>query len=253
MESRVVERSASSGASEASAAAEASKKVVVKRYVKYTFFKVAREWRLLSNEERDSLKQGFLRVISTRPPEAKLSFFSLVGIRGDSDFMILADSESIEPFQSLVSALLATSLGKYLEVPYSYLAMTRESPYLGTHRHEGQEGSEGSFQSRSKYLFVYPFVKKREWYRLPVVERRRIMADHFKIGHKYPSIKIHTAYSFGLDDQEFMLAFEGDDPSEFLALVEELRSSEASMYTQLETPIFTCLRATPDRMLQLLG
>jgi chlorite dismutase len=183
-----------------------------------------------------------------------MSFFSLVGIRGDSDFMIFADSEAIEPFQSLVSSLLATSLGKYLDIPYSYLAMTRESPYLGSHRREGQEGSAASsLHSHSKYLFVYPFVKKREWYGLPLIERRRIMADHFKIGHGYPDIKIHTAYSFGLDDQEFMLAFEGDDASEFLALVEELRSSEASRYTQLETPIFTCVRVKPERMLQLIG
>src|SRR2546425_529419 len=80
-----------------------------------------------------------------------------------------------------------------------------------------------------------------------------VMADHFRIGHKYPKIKINTGYSFGLDDQEFVLAFEGDDPSEFLALVEDLRGSEASMYTQLETPIFTCARVPPARMLDLLG
>jgi chlorite dismutase len=80
-----------------------------------------------------------------------------------------------------------------------------------------------------------------------------MMADHFKIGHKYPRIRINTGYSFGLDDQEFVLAFEGDDPSEFLALVEELRGSDASTYTQLETPIFTCRRVDAQSMLGLIG
>ena len=222
-----------------------------KGYLKYTFFKVAREWRSLERRAKEESKREFLQVLGDSPPAA-LSFFSLVGLRGDTDFMILADSAAIEPFQSLVAGLLSTKLGSYLDVPYSYLAMTRRSKYLGSHRQAGQEGTARG-NSASKFIFVYPFVKKREWYRLPFTERQRMMAEHFKIGHKYPSIRINTGYSFGLDDQEFVLAFEGDDPSEFLALVEDLRSSEASMYTQLETPIFTCRRVDPATMLSLLG
>ncbi len=170
--------------------------------------------------------------------------------------MILADSRSLEPFQELVSAVLATRLGRHLEIPYSYLAMTRPSHYTRSHKHPGQEGSvgdEGLPPKQAKYLFVYPFVKKRSWYGLPFAERQRIMGEHFKVGHKYPNIKINTGYSFGLDDQEFVLAFEGDEPAEFLALVEELRSTEASKYTELETPIFTCVRSDAVQLLRLLG
>lgn len=235
-------------------ATEAEKQVVVKRYLKYTFFKAAREWRFLKDGARESAREEFLGVLDRRSHDTALRFFSLVGIRGDTDFMILADSDSLESFQALISGLLSTQLGKYLDTPYSYLAMTRHSQYLGAHRHQGQEGTGSeAAESRSKYLFVYPFVKKREWYRLPFTERQRMMAEHFEIGRKYPRIKINTGYSFGLDDQEFMLGFEGDDPSEFLALVEELRSSDASMYTQLETPIFTCMRVDAKQMLELLG
>jgi chlorite dismutase len=100
---------------------------------------------------------------------------------------------------------------------------------------------------------VYPFVKKREWYFLPHEERRLAMAQHFKIGHKYPSIQIHTGYSFGLDDQEFVLAFETDKPADFSELVMELRSSEASRYTAIETPIFTCITMPINEILNLLG
>jgi chlorite dismutase len=174
-----------------------------------------------------------------------------VGFRADADFMVLLDSTSLDAHQELTARLLGTKMGRYLETPYSYLAMTRPSHYIGSHKHPGQEGT-AQEPPVCKFLFVYPFVKKREWYGLPFDERRRIMAEHFKIGHKYPAIKIHTGYSFGLDDQEFVLAFEGDDPSEFLALVEELRGSEASRYTELETPIFTCRRVEPARLLALL-
>jgi chlorite dismutase len=235
------------------ATTEPEKKVVVKRYLKYTFFKVDKGWRFLEREAQERGKQEFIEVLTRHSREINLSFFSLVGLRGDTDFMILGDSPTLDPFQSLVSELLSTQLGRHLETPYSYLAMTRRSPYLGTHRHPGQEGTgDERPESRLRYMFVYPFVKKREWYKLPFTERQRMMAEHFKIGHKYPRITINTGYSFGLDDQEFVLAFEGDDPSEFLALVEELRGSDASMYTQLETPIFTCLRVEPKRMLDLL-
>jgi len=224
-----------------------------KRFLKYTFFRVVREWRFQSPEQKAKMKDEFLSVLDEHAKRIGLQFFSLVGLRGDTDFMVLADSGDLEEFQRMVSELTATSLGRFLEIPYSYLAMTRRSHYLGSHRHAGQEGMARSAHAQSRYLFVYPFVKKREWYRLPFVERQRIMADHVRIGHKYPKIKINTGYSFGLDDQEFVLAFEGDDPSEFLALVEDLRGSEASTYTQLETPIFTCARVQPARMLDLLG
>ena len=228
-----------------------SKGTIDVRYFKYTFFKTAREWRSLDEATKGAFSKEFLQALS----DAKLdsSYFSLVGSRGDVDFMVLMESPNLEAFQSAISRLLSTGLGRYLEVPYSYLAMTKRSKYLGSHTHPGQEGEGRSGWTNSKYIFVYPFVKKREWYRLPFVERQRIMAEHFKVGHRYPTIKIHTGYSFGLDDQEFVLAFEGDDPSEFLALVEELRGSEASMYTQRETPIFTCKRVEPAAMLSLLG
>lgn len=221
------------------------------RFLKYTFFKAAREWRSLDEGSKKSCTREFLQALSEM--KSASSCFSLVGIRGEVDFMILMESPDVDSFQPAISCILATGLGRYLDVPYSYLAMTKKSHYLGSHTHPGQEGDGGGGWTNSKYLFVYPFIKKREWYRLPFVERQRMMAEHFKVGHKYPSIKIHTGYSFGLDDQEFVLAFEGDDPSEFLALVEELRGSEASMYTQVETPTFTCRRVDPATMVSLLG
>lgn len=225
---------------------------LVKRFLKYSFFKVAREWRFLGQSQKEEAVSEFLSALDRASGSLGLSFFSLVGTRADVDLLILAESDAIDAFQALISGLLSTRLGRYLEEPYSYLAMSRRSKYLGSHKHPGQEGNSEAGQSDSKYLFVYPFVKQRRWYGLPFVERQRIMAEHFKIGHKYPRIKINTGYSFGLDDQEFVLAFEGDDPAEFLALVEELRGSEASTYTQVETPIFTCFRVSAQNMLELV-
>ena len=103
------------------------------------------------------------------------------------------------------------------------------------------------------YLFVYPMAKTRAWYALPHDERQRIMNEHIAIGHRYHGITINTTYSYGLDDQEFVVAFEGDDPGEFLALVRELRDSESSAYTLFDTPMFTCRRMDAAQLLRDIG
>lgn len=223
-----------------------------RQFLKYTFFKLDPHWRRLSVEEKSSSKHEFATLVNDFAKRNVLKSYSLVGIRGDADFMLWTMAAQLEVFQDLTSHLLSSALGKYLEIPYSYLAMTRKSEYLGNHQHhEGDSLTKTSRESR--YLFVYPFIKKREWYFLPHEDRTKMMAQHFKIGHKYPSVQIHTGYSFGLDDQEFVLAFETDRPADFLDLVMELRSSEASRYTALETPIFTCINTEIDDILQLLG
>ena len=92
--------------------------------------------------------------------------------------------------------------------------MTRRSEYVARHRHAGQEGTTARARpGDARYFIVYPFVKTREWYLLPSEERQRMMNDHFRVGHNYPSVRIHTSYSFGLDDQEFVVAFDTDSPS----------------------------------------
>jgi chlorite dismutase len=224
-----------------------------RKVMRYVFFKAVREWRSLAEDEKKAGADEFLAVLDKYSKTLDLRCYSLVGTRADADFMIWVVAQDLGSVQDLASELLATGLGRRLDVAYSFLAMTRKSKYLGSHRHPGQEGAEDEPRRNAKYAFVYPLVKKREWYKVPFAERQRIMAEHFRIGHKYPAIKINTGYSFGLDDQEFVLAFEGDDPGEFLDLVEELRSSDASKYTERETPIFTCASVDPATMIRLLG
>jgi chlorite dismutase len=73
------------------------------------------------------------------------------------------------------------------------------------------------------------------------------------VGATYPTVKINTTYSFGLDDQEFVLAFETDEPSDFLDLVQELRGSVSSAYTLTDIPIFTCIASTARGMLESMA
>ena len=224
-------------------------------FVKYSFFKVDPEWRRLPEKERQDNKAQFAEVLGEFSDRVSMSSYSMVGTRGDADFLLWKVSEELEAINELMARVNHTDLARYLTMPYSYLAMTRRSPYIDDHKHEGQEGT-GSATMRiigRKYLFIYPFIKTHEWYQLPKEERQELMNEHFVIGHKYPDVKISTAYSFGLDDQEFVLGFETDDPSHFLDLVMDLRESKARPYTLVDTPIFSCIATPVEACLDDLG
>lgn len=233
--------------------AEAQNQQGRRDFVKHTFFKVAPEWRRLTPSEREHSKNQFAEVVAEFSDRIAIGSYSLAGTRGDADFLLWEISPTLEAITELQAQLNRTELAGFLDTPHSYLSMTRRSPYVDEHRHEGQEGNAAMRIIGRKYLFVYPFVKTHEWYQLSKEERQRLMNEHFVIGHRYPEVKISTAYSFGLDDQEFVLGFESDDPADFLDLVEELRGSKVRPYTERDTPIFTCVNKPLKACLDDLG
>ena len=148
----------------------------------------------------------------------------------------------------------ASRIGRYLSLPYSYLAMTKRSVYIDKHVHEGQEGRLRTVRpTDARYFFVYPFLKTREWFLLTKAARQGMMDEHIEVGHRFPSVKLNTTYSFGLDDQEWVVAFESDKPEDFLDLVMALRETEGSRYTLRDTPIFTCINKSLKEALDTLG
>ncbi len=223
-------------------------------FVRYCFYKVAPEWKRLDQGDKERSKAEYVAVLDELSQRMSISSYSLLGTRGDVDYMLWAISPTVELLDQLAAQTNRTELGKYLETPYSYLAMTRRSPYVDEHTHPGQDGTGDLVRTVGRpYLFVYPFVKTHDWYQLPQEERQSIMSEHFRIGHKYPSVKISTSYSFGLDDQEFMLGFETESPGDFLDLVMALRESQARPYTLRDTPIFTCIHKPLGECLDGLG
>lgn len=221
-----------------------------RKLMRYSFYQVEPGWRRLADEERSIHKKELAETVAGASIEVHP--YSTVGLREDSDLALWQIADGPEGLQEFQAALNATALGRYLVPTHSYLAMTRKSAYLKGHKHEGQEFNMPAGPKGSKYLFVYPMDKLRSWYRLPFEDRRKIMGEHFKIGHRYPEVAIHTGYSFGIDDQEFVVAFEGNSLGEFLDLVEELRGSESSAYTARDVPIFTCVNLPITQILNQL-
>lgn len=212
-----------------------------RQVVRYAFYRLDPAWRRLPADRQAAAKMEFGRTIEGFGGHLLLRPYGLVGMRGDCDFLLWQVAEDLDALVALQTALNRTDFGAYLSIPYSYLAMTRRSIYEFP-EDDGHQSRLVIRPSDAKYLFVYPFVKTRAWYSLPKPERQRMMDEHVRVGRKYPSIRLNTTYSYGLDDQEFVVAFEGDHPSEFLDLVMELRESEASSYTLRDTPTLTCVQ-----------
>ena len=213
--------------------------------MKYTFLKVDPAWRRLSADQRETDKRELLAACEDFAEDHLLRAFSLVGTRGDADMMLLSQAVNLDHIHEFHVVLGQSGLMKWCSIPYSFLAMTKESEYSDESRLEVRP-------AHGKYLFVYPFVKTRAWYALDAKERWRIMQEHIKVGKEYPSVDLNTSYSFGLDDQEFVVAFETDEPSDFLDLVQRLRTTESSSFTLRDTPTFTCISASVERALNAL-
>jgi len=225
-----------------------------RQFVNFMFFKVDRAFRRESAEVKAEAKRELGEIVRRYTGPLMILPYSTAGLKAGVDFMLWRIGFDIEPFQQMAADLNRSLLGRWLDVPFSYLSMTKHSQYVDEHVHDGQEGRRLRIVPGKKpLLFVYPFVKTRDWYLLPMPERQRIMNEHIAIGHKYPRVKINTTYSFGLDDQDFVVAFEADSAAEFLDLVQDLRETESSKYTVRDTPMYTCRRSTIEEILETIG
>ena len=231
---------------------EATEEKLPAQYINYIFFKLDPEWRRLAQAERERGKKEFLAAVEEHGGSMLLRSFSLMGLRSDADFMLWRIGYNLEAFEAMTAALFKSGLGKYLNTAYSYFALSRRSIYVGEHT-PGFESRTHIVPGEAEYLFVYPFVKTRAWYRLPIEERQRMMNEHMQVGRKHYPVKNNTGYCFGIDDYEFILSFEAESPEKFQDLMMELRESEASAYTELDTPIFTCRRKPLEEIFEFLG
>ena len=161
--------------------------------------------------------------------------------------LLFQSAPSVETFHTTAAEINRTEAAAHFDQPHSYLSLRRKTRY----KHGG--GNPEVEQKDKRYFIVYPMTKTRPWYGLSLEERQDMMNDHFRIGHGYPGVTINTTYSFGIDDPEFVVAFETDDPSEFVSLVMDLREVPGSQFTESETPIFTTIRMSLSEALQAIG
>ena len=224
-----------------------------RQMVGFSFYRLDPAWRRLPQTARTKQGGELQAVIIAHAKRQMLLTYSLAGLKADVDFMIWRVGAQVEDVQAIAAAIAQTAMGGYLSASYAYLSMTKRSVYVDKLDPDHPDKRRFITPARSKYLFVYPFVKTTEWYQLPFAERQAMMDEHIVLGNKYPSVKLHTTYAFGLDDPEFLLAFETDVPKDFLDLVMAMRETKGRPYTLRDTPIFTCVLKPFPEILRELG
>lgn len=224
-----------------------------RQFVHFSFYKLDPAWRRLRADTQQSGREQLRGVIEDHAELFAVRAYSTMGVRADADFMLWKVSERLEDFQELATAIASTAMGAHLHTPYAYLSMTRRSQYVKGEGRSMHKRGRIMWNPDSRYLLIYPMVKTRPWYQMSKPARQGIMNEHIATGHRFPTVKINTTYSYGIDDQEFVVAFETDFVGDFLDLMMTLRETEASMYTERDTPIFTCTSVSVADALRMLG
>ena len=219
----------------------------VRQYMRFGFYRFAESWRHLDDRARREALEELVSVLADRVTPWQ-QCYSLLGLRADVDFGVwLRTPDGTEPLQEFERRIRACAAGDHLVLAHNFISMTKPSPYAHPET-DPERAKLRAYPDGAPYVFVYPMVKTRAWYALTPPERARIMREHVAVGHNYPQIRINTSYSYGLDDQEFVVAFEASDPGEFLDLVSDLRYTDASSYTLRDTPMFTCVLRSPAEL-----
>ena len=220
------------------------------RFVHAWLLRLDPAWRRRSAEERRADLDAFCGAAERTDRRITQHAYSTIGLRAEGDLLLWRMADDLEAVEETASDLLSAGIGRWMMPAISMIGLTRPSQYVRRPTTQEQSMFTGE---RSRYIVVYPFVKSTEWYLTPAEERQEVMKGHMRVGHGYPQVRQLLAYSFGLDDQEFIVAYETDDLVAFQDLVRELRETESRRSTIRDTPIITGIHRPLGGILELLS
>ena len=206
-------------------------------------------WRRLPAEDRRRSAAELVAAVGAES-EVITHSYSMIGLRAGSDLLLWSLGPSLESLEEKAAAVLRSGMGRWMRVSQSFLGIIQHSQYVKKPTPQEQSMFSGE---RSRYLVVYPFTKSTDWYLLGREARQGIMNEHMRIGHDFPEVRQLLANSFGLDDMDFLVAYETDDLPKFTELVRALRETESRRSTVRDTPILTGVHRPPAEIAALLG
>ena len=222
---------------------------VKKQFVNFMFLRVSSDWRKLNTQAKEACKREFQRVFDTFRQDFLLYSYSLVGFDSKADLMFWRVGNSLDLVQDMTAELYRTEFGSYIETTDNYLSVTKRMMFVDGPHEDRLRVRAGT----TKYHFVYPCAKHKDWYKMPADERDALIEENFMVGKKFPNIKIHLTHALGFTDHEYLLSFETDEPKDFLALADELRNTPASNFILRGMPVYTCRQRSLKECLDALG
>ena len=220
-------------------------------YIQALALRLDPAWRRRSAQERSDDGCRFVEGLTASELDGVRTItYSSIGLEPSVDVLLWRMAPTLDALEGAAASLLRSGLGRWMEVSHSLIGRIGPSQYV--RKPTGQEQSPFDGE-RSRYLVVYPFTKSTDWYLLSKEARQGVMNEHMRVGHGYPTIRQALAYSFGLDAQDFVVAYETDDLVAFGDLVRALRSTESRRSTVNDHPILLGIHRPAGEILELLG
>jgi chlorite dismutase len=208
-------------------------------------------WRRLPDDERCRDAEAWTAAeAETAGSGVRTLTYSSVGIEPGVDLLLLRLAASLDDLEAAGARLARSGLGRWLTLRHSLIGRIAPSQYVATPSDRERSVLDGT---PARYLIVYPFTKTADWYLLSREARQGIMNEHMRVGRGYPTIRQLLAYSFGLDDGDFLVAYDTDDLASFGDLVRELRGTESRRSTVSDRPVLVGVRTDPAAFAVQLG
>jgi chlorite dismutase len=208
-------------------------------------------WRREPDDLRAADARAFLAAeAETAAAGVRTLACSTIGLEPGSDALLLRLAPSVEALEAAAVRLHRAGLGRWLTVRHSFIGRIAPSTYIRKPSAQDRSLLDGE---PARYLVVYPFTKSTDWYLADPAKRQAVMNGHMKVGRRYPAVRQLLASSFGLDDQDFVVAYDTDDLAAFGDLVRELRSTESRRATVSDRPLLLGVRRTLRELVEALG
>lgn len=204
-------------------------------YALYPVFKAREAFRDLDVDDAAQEVENLFKAWEGRI--AVRGVYSTVGFRADSDLMLWLVGSTPEDVQDALVEFRRTQAGRALEVSWTFMGVVKPAEFSADHAPAFVKGD-----PPKRFLNVYPFVRTPEWYLVPSEERAEMLAEHGVIGREYPDVLANTTSAFGINDWEWILAFEADELDRIVDCIRRLRDAKARRYTKEEIPFVTGIR-----------
>jgi chlorite dismutase len=204
-------------------------------YALYPVFKAQAAFRNLDADDAAQEIENLFKEWEGRI--AVRGVYSTVGFRADSDIMLWLIGSSPDEMQGALAQLRRTVAGRLLDPVWMFMGVVKPAEFTSDHSPAFARG-----EPPKRFLNVYPFVRTSEWYLLPPEERESLLREHGERGRQFPDVLANTTSAFGINDWEWILAFEADDLGRIVECIRALRESPARRYTKEEVPFITGIR-----------
>ena len=210
-------------------------------YSSFMFLKLQPDFRRLISNEKIAAKQEFENMVGACQEKVFLRTYMVSGLRADSDILFWRMSDDLAYLQEVCARTFSTGAGKYFTPVHSFIGVHRGSE-TALPKKELEFGflPKDTF-GRYRYMLLHPVVKAHTWYELSEDEREKLLAERGQVLTRYKEIQENFFLSYGLDDQEIIVAREAKALEDLISATQELRQQRIKNYTTVDKPVFLCL------------